>query len=198
MDFLLTCKPASHPWIAEQVEYGEPETLEERKWNGRRHIVHKYEWVNGIENRADGEKLLANYLSFEMYDEGKKEVVYRNSWLTSHRIDRGNVRNMVECGRARWKIENEHNNVLKNHGYHLEHNFGHGKNHANEVFCLLNLLAFLYHGIQALDDADYQKARASFGRKDDFYWGLRYETSRYLHETWHSLFLTVSGSAPDG
>ena len=26
----------------------------------------------------------------------------------------------------RWKSENENNNVLKNYGYHLEHNFGHG------------------------------------------------------------------------
>jgi hypothetical protein len=25
---------------------------------------------------------------------------------------------------SKWKIENEHNNVLKNHGYNLEHNFG--------------------------------------------------------------------------
>ena len=30
-------------------------------------------------------------------------------------------------GRARWKSENETNNVLKTKGYHLEHNFGHGK-----------------------------------------------------------------------
>jgi hypothetical protein len=43
---------------------------------------------------------------------------------------------------------NEHNNVLKHHGYNLKHNFGHGENHANEVFCLLNLLAFLFNGIQ--------------------------------------------------
>jgi hypothetical protein len=26
--------------------------------------------------------------------------------------------------RARWKIENESFNTLKNQGYHLEHNFG--------------------------------------------------------------------------
>jgi hypothetical protein len=38
--------------------------------------------------------------------------------------------------RARWKIENEHNNVLKNHGYHFEHNFGHGGNHAGGMYCL--------------------------------------------------------------
>ena len=34
---------------------------------------------------------------------------------------------IVACGRSRWKIENESFNVLKNHGYELEHNFGHGQ-----------------------------------------------------------------------
>jgi hypothetical protein len=66
------------------------------------------------------------------------------------------------------------------------------------VFCLLNLLAFLFHGIQGLTDEDYRKARAFLGRKDDFFWALRYETARYPHETWHDFFLTVSGNVPDG
>jgi hypothetical protein len=61
------------------------------------------------------------------------------------------------------------NAVLKHHGYNLKHNFGHGGNHANEVFCMLNLLAFLFHGIQELTDEDYRRARAFFGRKDDFF-----------------------------
>jgi hypothetical protein len=29
-------------------------------------------------------------------------------------------------GRARWRIENETFNMLKNQGYHFEHNYGHG------------------------------------------------------------------------
>ena len=57
-----------------------------------------------------------------------------------------NVALIASCGRARWKIENEHNNVLKNHGYNLRHNFDHGKDHASEMYCLLNLLSFLWHG----------------------------------------------------
>ena len=33
-----------------------------------------------------------------------------------------------------WKIENEGFNTLKNHGYHLKHNFGHGQQHLSEAF----------------------------------------------------------------
>ena len=83
-------------------------------------------------------------------------------------------------------------------GYNLEHNFGHGKEHANEIFCMLNLLAFLFHGIQRLADDAYRNAYWSLGRKTNFFWGLRYEVSRYFHESWLSLLSTVSGHPPDG
>jgi hypothetical protein len=59
--------------------------------------------------------------------------------------------------------------------------------------------SFLFHGIQDIADDDYgeaelpSKARASFGRRDAFFWALRYEVSRYLHMDWHILLLTVAG-----
>ena len=58
-----------------------------------------------------------------------------------------NAAHLASCGRARWKIENEHNNVLKNHGYNPEHNFGHGKTHAGEMYCLLNFPALQMHSL---------------------------------------------------
>jgi nitrogenase molybdenum-iron protein alpha/beta subunit len=62
MHFVLTCKDESHPWIAEQVRHAEPETYERREWNHRNHLVYRYKWAKGIENRAEGEKLPVNYL----------------------------------------------------------------------------------------------------------------------------------------
>jgi hypothetical protein len=59
-------------------------------------------------------------------------------------------------------MEKGHNNVLKRRGYNLKHNFGHGKNHVVEIFCLLNLMGFSFHGIQDFADEDYRKARAAF------------------------------------
>jgi hypothetical protein len=158
----------------------------------------RYAWVNGIENRADGEVMSVNYLYLEVWNEENHEITYKNRWITDHEITRDNVKLIAESARTRWKIENEHNNVLKHRGYNLKHNFGHGENHASEIFCLLNLLSFLFHGIQDLVDEDYKKARASFGRRDAFFWALRYEVSQYLHLDWHELLLTIAGEAPDG
>ena len=52
------------------------------------------------------------------------------------------------AGRARWKIENETFNTLKNQGYCFEHNFGHGEKNLSTVFAFLMMLAFLIDQIQ--------------------------------------------------
>src|SRR4051794_24863523 len=72
-------------------------------------------------------------------------VTYRNSFITDLDVGPDTVTDLAACGRARWKIENESFNVLKNNGYNLEHNFGHGKSNLSAVFVSLNLLAFAFH-----------------------------------------------------
>jgi hypothetical protein len=52
-------------------------------------------------------------------------------------------------GRARWKIENETFNTLKNQGYYLEHNYGHGERNPSVVLATL-MLAFLVDQVQQL------------------------------------------------
>lgn len=47
-----------------------------------------------------------------------------------------------KAGRCRWRVENETFNTLKNQGYHLEHNYGHGKQNLTTVLALLMFLAF--------------------------------------------------------
>ncbi|MDR0685202.1 MAG: hypothetical protein LBF83_08740 [Spirochaetaceae bacterium] len=78
MNFLPACKDESHPWIAEQVKYPFLQKHENTVWNGRNHIVYRHKWVNGIENRADGEIMKVNYLYFEIYNVEKKKTTYKN------------------------------------------------------------------------------------------------------------------------
>jgi len=56
------------------------------------------------------------------------EQVLSINWCEISTVNEENVVDIITAGRARWKIENENNNTLKTKGYHLEHNFGHGKN----------------------------------------------------------------------
>jgi hypothetical protein len=63
-------------------------------------------------------------------------------------VDGGQPGQRGAGGRARWRIENETFNTLKNQGYHFEHNYGHGENNLGTVFALLMLLAFLIDQVQ--------------------------------------------------
>jgi hypothetical protein len=198
LSFIFTCKDDSHPWIAEQIKYSEPEKLTSTIFTGKHHIEYRYEWVNGIENRADGEKLLVNYIYFETYNKETGETSHKNSWITNKTVTRENVVLLVECARTRWKIENENNNVLKNYGYHLEHNFGHGENHACEIYCILNLLAFLVHGLMVLCDENFIKARSYFGRRDEFYNALRTIFWLFEFQSWEDFLNFVITRARGG
>ena len=85
--------------------------------------------------------LKVNWCELTLTDaEGK--VLYRNAFITDWKITPENVAGLIAAGRARWKIENQNNNVLKTKGYHLEHNFGHGKKHLASLLLTMNLLEF--------------------------------------------------------
>ena len=94
---------------------------------------------------------------------------------------------LVAAARARWKIENESNNVLKNRGYHLEHNFGHGKQHLASLLVTLNLLAFGLHTLLELVDQDYLLIRKQVGPRQTFYQGVQALTTYILFTSWQQM-----------
>jgi hypothetical protein len=99
-----------------------------------------------------------------------------------------NVKDLVKGGRAGWKIENEGFNTLKNHGHHLEHNFGHGKRNLSEAFFVLNLLAFFVHQILELTDGLYRSGRAGFSSRTVFWSAIRATFRLLLFDSWDRVF----------
>ena len=78
------------------------------------------------------------------------------------------VSQVAPAGRGRWKVENENNNVLKTKGYHIEHNFGHGKRYLAAFLLNLNLLAFLFHTVLQWCDEKYALLRQVLVRRQTF------------------------------
>jgi hypothetical protein len=70
------------------------------------------------------------------------DQVQHFSWVTDLRLNKGTVYQIMRGGRARWGIENETFNTLKNQGYHFEPNFGHGDQPLSVVFAVLIKLGF--------------------------------------------------------
>src|SRR5207344_2588829 len=87
------------------------------------------------------------------------------SWVTDLRVSHLNVYHLMRGGRARWKIENETFNTLKNQGDTFEHNYGHGEQHLSVVFARLMMLAFLVDQTQQLCCALLQAVWAKLGSK---------------------------------
>ncbi|MCK6628629.1 MAG: ISNCY family transposase, partial [Anaerolineae bacterium] len=94
---------------------------------------------------------------------------------------------VVKAGRTRWKSENENNNVLKTKGYHLEHNFGHGKQYLASFLLTLNLLAFLFHTVLELADDQYRLLRQALGARQPFFNDIRALTRYLCFESWSQL-----------
>jgi len=118
---------------------------------------------------------------------GNEKVTATHSWITDLTVTEKNVEKLVKGGRSRWKIENECFNTLKNQGYYLEHNYGHGEKNLSYNFYLLTLLAFYFHQIFELTDKLYKANRAKFGSKVHMWETLRTYIKILVFETWESL-----------
>ena len=130
-----------------------------------------------------------NYFAYTLYNEGKR--TYFNSWVTDILIEKKNIEELVRIGRCRWKIENEVFNTVKNHGYHIEHNYGHGKNHLSFNFFLLNMLAFFMHQIFEMTDTLYQELRKKLGSKRNLWDHFRVSIRMLIFPDWETLMRRV-------
>lgn len=178
MSFILVAKPSDHTflyqWFTDFHKMGETQQIEITDKKGRRHL---YEWVNDIPLNGSRDADNVNYFEYTIL-KGKK-ATYHNSWVTDITITEDNIIQLVKGGRARWKIENEAFNTLKNQGYHLEHNFGHGAKHLSYNLLLFNFLAFYMHQIFELTDRLYQTCRSKFTSRKE-YWNQLRATIRIL------------------
>ena len=106
------------------------------------------------------------------------------------------VAELAACARTRWKIENETFNVLKQHGYHLEHNFGHGKDTLASVLVVLNLLAFAMHAACELTETLWQQARRQLGARVRLFEHMRTITCYQVFPSWTALLSLLATGGP--
>ena len=117
--YILRYKEGSIPSINQEYQ-----ALKRREKNRMEEAEGAYDYVAGIDYRGES----INVAEYEGLEE-KKNFVF----VTDLSITGRNVKETVERGRWRWKIENEGFNTQKKQGYNLEHRFSHDyqgmKNH---------------------------------------------------------------------
>jgi Transposase DDE domain len=188
LDFILVCKEKSHKLLYDFISGLAMETVEIKEKSGKnRGQVTRLRFINNVPLNGNKDTLPVNWIGIEVTDKNGK-TGYHGAFVTNIEITTDTAASMAEAGRARWKIENETFNTLKNNGYHLEHNFGHGKQHLCNLFATLNLLAFNFHTLADLLDDKYRTIQEKLKRRKGFFEEIRTLTKYVLFPSWAALF----------
>lgn len=188
--FLFTCKPESHCTLYQWVNLLQPGpdlgSMKLRVKVASQWHTHTCRWANQVPLAEGDGPLKVNWCELTVTDKDGK-VLYRNAWITDWPITGQNVAALVASGRARWKIENENNNTLKTKGYHLEHNFGHGKQPLSSLLAAMNILAFLFHTVLGFTDEHYRLIRATLPSRKTFFQHMSALTHYLRFPSWAGL-----------
>ena len=148
------------------------------------------QWVNDLV-LFSSTKVRTNYIeAWELVPQkdGSDKSQYYGKWITDIGITSDNAKILIDAARARWKIENECFNSLKNHGYNIEHNYGHGSNNLCYNFYNFTLLAFTMHQIHQLSDKLFQEMRSRFGRLGSLWEEIRTMVHRFYFSSMEALW----------
>lgn len=168
MDFITVIKEG---YVLVQAQrLAEQNQLQSRVWykGKNKNIKCSAQWANGLTLNGANQDIEVNFLQYEEIDTRTGKKTYSGKWITSLAIKPSIVKEFVKTARSRWKIENETFNVLKNHGYNLEHNYGHGKKFLSSLLAIIMLLAFLVDQLTQALDSSFQKALKAAKTLRDF------------------------------
>ncbi|MDH3348649.1 MAG: transposase [Desulfobulbaceae bacterium] len=191
--FILGIKQGDHKFLFNRVEKAAScgETNEFiLQDDSNKDIMHYFKIINNVPLNKSNQDLLVNFMEYHEENLATGEVQYF-CWITDFEITNENAMKIMRGGRARWKIENENFNTLKNQGYHLGHNYGLGKKHLSEVFVLLIIFAFLIDQIQQICCPLFKAVRKKFKSKIFFWEELRSLFKRVKAESMEIVYRTI-------
>jgi hypothetical protein len=201
-NYIFVCKEPSHKKLYEVVhmvdKLGNMDTLSTVKINKqRKKHTYNYKYLNEVDLTGDTNSIKVNWCGVEVKNE-KGKITYSGAFITDTIITDKNIQEIVEAGRARWKIENENNNTLKTGGYNLEHNFRHGKKGLSELLFVFNILAFLTHTLCLTYDDDYKELYGLINKRKTFFNHINTFTTFCYFSDWNNLYQTMIKGYIDG
>ncbi len=146
MHYIIGAKPGDHKFLFDSVENSKSTVYHEFK--DKKGHLHQFRFLNQVSLNKSNPDLKINFLEYRETTSKGKSCDF--SWVTDITITPENVFQLMRGARARWKIENETFNTLKNLGYNFGHNYGHGKQYLATIFSMMMALAFLIDQVQLL------------------------------------------------
>lgn len=192
LKYILVAKPGDHQFLFEQLEANEStQYYEERTGDG---YYHQFHFINGISLNKSNQDVKVNLIEYRQTDAKGKETNF--SWVTNIYVSPENIMKIMRGGRARWKIENETFNTLKNLGYNFEHSYGHGKKYLATNFCMLMILAFLIDQLQEMCCSLYRKCRQVLRTYRELWENMRVLFQRISLDSWENFYSLLADKTP--
>lgn len=189
--FILGVKPGDHGLLFAYVEQADKEGLtlhHEMIDPVNPNITHRFRVLDEVPLNKSNLEVLVTFV--EYWEIGPKGTQHF-TWVTDLLVTTDNVYPIMRGGRARWRIENETFNTLKNQGYNLGHNYGLGEKHLAAVFTSLMMLAFLVDQVQQHSCKLFQAVWAKVGSKRALWEQMRSVFHCFLLTSMTELYLVI-------
>ena len=184
--FITVVKPDGNKTLFEWIQGIERVRHEIKDEKGD---IHRMEYIKSVPLNDSAHDLEVNYV--EYWHISKGTVKYHNTWVTDLPVTKDNVYLIARGGRARWKIENETFNTLKNQGYHFEHNYGHGKKNLSTIMGTLMILAFLLDQVQQASSSLFRGALEKMHSKMSLWETIRNAIMIFSIRSWEALYRAI-------
>lgn len=185
--YILGAKPGDHAFLFDQLEESEETIYHEITTDDG--YYHQFRFLNEASLNKSNQDVKVNVIEYRVTDPKGKEQTF--SWVTNIPVSKTNVLKITQGGRARWKIENETFNALKNLGYNFEHNYGHGKKYLFTVFGMLMMLAFLIDQVQEICCSVFCQCKNVTGTYRGLWMTMRTLFQYVLFSNWETFYLTI-------
>ena len=188
LHYIIGVKAGGHDFLFDYIESAVKKGLTteiEYEDNG---TTYRFRFINQVPLNASNQDLLVNFV--EYWETTPKKTMHF-SWVTDLQVTEENVSKIMRGGRARWKIENETFNTLKNQGYHFEHNYGHGDENLSVVFAMLMMLAFLVDQAQQLTCQLFQSVWKKLGSKRSLWEKMRFLFFGFIFDSMEDIFIAL-------
>lgn len=156
MHWLMTCKPDSHEASYDALRGAE------KLGSAKKHISQTYQhkirnkngsydiyqcqsyftWAKVPSKWGEG-AIDFNLVEERIIDIETGQKLVERGFSTDHAVIKENVYDLRNVWRKQWRLENNGNNELKNHGANLEHNYGHGEKNLETNRVTLTWLSLL-------------------------------------------------------
>jgi hypothetical protein len=190
-DFIFTARESSHAALYGFINGARPFRHDEKVRKSKTTGTFRYRWFEAVPLRDGKDAMLVNWIGLQIVD-AKGHVKQSMAWVTSLPVTKQNAAEIAACGRTRWKIGNEGFNVMKNHGYEFEHNFGHGQRYLAMMLASLNLLAFAWHTLLEVLEPPWKVAREAAIKRMSFFAHLATITACVVFPSWDAILQALA------